>query len=161
MPERRMAEVVGEGNGLGEIGIEPERLGDIARNGGDFHGVGEPRAEVIAGAVEEDLGLVFEAAEGAGMDDAIAIALVLRAPFGRRFDVFASARIAAELRVRRERLAFDLFKFLPRSRHGRRLRERCVKSNRKRGCMAATDARRWRRSRSPFIRLLTSAATIA
>src|ERR1051325_748924 len=128
-----MPEVVSKRDGLGEIRVEPERLGDIARDGGDFDGVGKPGAEMVAGAVEEDLGFVFEPAEGARMDDAVAIALVLSAPFGGRFDMFASARIAAELRVRRERLAFDLFQFLPGARHGRRLAKCRFKSNCKGG----------------------------
>ena len=57
--------------------------GDAAGDGGDFDGVGQAGAQMIAGAVEEDLGLVFQAAEGAGMDDAVAVALVFGAPQGR------------------------------------------------------------------------------
>jgi hypothetical protein len=45
------------------------------------------------------------------MDDAVAVALVMCAPFGRGLRVFASARVAAELGVCREDLAFDLLEF--------------------------------------------------
>src|SRR3546814_12698181 len=37
--------------------------------------VGQPRAVVIALVVDEDLGLVLQPPEGAGMDDAVAVAL--------------------------------------------------------------------------------------
>src|SRR3546814_5665897 len=37
--------------------------------------VGQPRAVVIALVVDEDLGLVLKPPEGAGMDDAVAVAL--------------------------------------------------------------------------------------
>lgn len=79
--ERGVAEVMGESDGFGEIFVQLEGAGDIAGDGSDFDGVGEAGAEMIAGAIEEDLGFVFEAAEGAGMDDAIAITLVMGAPF--------------------------------------------------------------------------------
>ena len=51
------------------------------------------------------------------MDDAVAVSLVMRAPFGRGFRVLTSAGVAAELRVWREDLAFDLFQFLSRPGH--------------------------------------------
>ena len=46
------------------------------------------------------------------MDDAVAVALILCAPFRRRFLVLATARVVAELCVGRENLTLDLFKFL-------------------------------------------------
>ncbi len=89
-----MAEVVRQRDGLGQVLIQPQRAGDVARDGGHLHRVREPRAEVIAGAVEKNLGLVFEPAEGAGMNDAVAVALVMRAPFGRRLRMLAPAGVA-------------------------------------------------------------------
>ena len=83
--ERRMAEVVRQRDGFGQVGVQPQRAGDVARDGGDFNRVRQPRAEMVAGAVEKNLRLVFEPAEGARMDDAVAVALVMRAPVGRRF----------------------------------------------------------------------------
>ncbi len=80
-----MAEVVRERDGLGQVRVQPQRAGDVARDGGDFDRVREARAEMIAGAVEKNLRLVFEPAEGARMDDAVAVALIMRAPVGRRF----------------------------------------------------------------------------
>ena len=101
-----------------KISVQFQRAGDVARDGGDFNRVREPRAQMVAGAVEKNLRLVFQPAEGARMDDAVAVALVMRAPFRRGLLVFASARVAAELRVGRENLAFDLFQFLTGARHG-------------------------------------------
>ena len=115
--ERRMAEVMRQGNRFGQVFIELQRAGDVPRNRGDFHGVRQARAQMIAGAVEKNLGFVFEPAEGARMDDAVAVALVLGAPFGRRFLVLSPARIGAELRVGRQDLALDFFQFSSRARH--------------------------------------------
>jgi hypothetical protein len=85
--------------------------GDAAGDGGDFHGVREPRAEVVPGAVQEHLGLVFQPAEGAAVDHPVAVALELGAPGGRRLGVDAPAAVAAELGVRGEELAFAGFEF--------------------------------------------------
>src|ERR1035437_8778055 len=73
---------------------------------------------MVAGAVEKNLRLVFEPAKGARVDESVAVALIMRAPFGRNFLVFTTASVAAELCVRRENLAFDLFEFLSGAGHG-------------------------------------------
>ena len=83
--ERRMAEVVRKRNGFGEVGVQPQCAGDVARDGGYFNRVGEPRAQVVAGAIEKHLRLVFQPAKGARVNDAVAVALIMRAPLGRRF----------------------------------------------------------------------------
>ena len=51
------------------------------------------------------------------MNDAVAVTLELRAPLGRRFLEMPSARGIAELRERREDLAFDLFQLGARAGH--------------------------------------------
>jgi hypothetical protein len=50
-----------------------------------FQAVGEARAVVIALVIDENLGLVVEAAEGGRMEDAVAVAGVRRAGRTRRF----------------------------------------------------------------------------
>ena len=59
-----MPEVVRERDGFGQVFIQPERAGDRAADRGDLDGVREPRAQVVAGAVEKDLRLVLEPPEG-------------------------------------------------------------------------------------------------
>jgi hypothetical protein len=79
--------------------------------------MGQPRAEVIASAVEKYLGLVFEPAKGAGVYDPITVPLILRAPFRRWFPVLAPARAGAELRIRGEALSLQRLQFLSRAGH--------------------------------------------
>ena len=63
MAERRMAEIVGEAQRLGQILVEPERAGDRPADLRDFEAVGQADAEMIAVGRDEDLGLVAEPAE--------------------------------------------------------------------------------------------------
>jgi hypothetical protein len=94
VPEGGVAEVVAERDRFRQILVQPQRArhgpGDTRR----LEGVREPRAVVVAARVDEDLGLVPEAAERLAVDDAVAIALergpqaalllfLLRAPAGR------------------------------------------------------------------------------
>ena len=97
--EGRMADVVDQGQGFGEIDVEAERSGDGARDLRDFEGVGEAVAEVVGVAAGEDLRLGFEAAEGAGVDDAVAIALKVVAVGMRGFGEAASAGVLDVHRV--------------------------------------------------------------
>jgi hypothetical protein len=64
--------------------------------------VGEAGAVVVPLVVDEDLGLVLEAAEGAAVDDAVAVALVGGAVGVGRLRVAAAARGGRALRVRGE-----------------------------------------------------------
>ncbi len=70
-----MAEIVAERDRLGQVLVEPKRLGERARDLGDFDRMGEPGAEMVALVVDEDLRLVGEAAESRRMDDPVAVAL--------------------------------------------------------------------------------------
>ena len=115
--ERGMAQIVRQGDGFGQVVVQVERAGDAAGDGGDFDGVGQARAQMVAGAVEEDLGLVFQAAKGARVDDAVAVALVFGAPQRGRFRMNPAARIGAELGVRGQSLAFPFFELFSGTRH--------------------------------------------
>ena len=66
--EGRVADVVNEGEGFGESGIEAERGRDGAGNLRDFDGVGETIAKMIGKSRSEYLGLGFQAAEGSRVD---------------------------------------------------------------------------------------------
>ena len=74
MAERRVAEVVGQRQRLGQVLVEPELAGQRAGDLGDFQRMGQPGAVVIALVEHEHLGLVLEPAEGGGMDDPVAVA---------------------------------------------------------------------------------------
>ena len=76
--ERRVAEVVAERDRLGEVLVEREGAGQRAGELRDLDGVGQPGAEMVALVMHEHLRLVGEAAEGGGMDDAVAVALERR-----------------------------------------------------------------------------------
>ena len=88
-----MADVVDEGESFGEIDVEVEGSGDGARDLRDFEGVGEAVAEVVGVAAGEDLRLGFETAKGAGVDDAVAVALKVVAVGMRRLGEAASAGV--------------------------------------------------------------------
>src|SRR2546426_8454858 len=77
--------------------------------------MGQPRAQMIAGAVQENLRLIFEPAKCTRMNDAGTVALKLR-PIGMAlFGIFSSARLAGLLRERREGGALGRFHLLSRS----------------------------------------------
>ena len=78
MAERRMTEVVTEGDRFGQLFVQPQHLGDGARDLRHLEGVREPGPVMIAGRREEDLRLVLQPAERLAVNDAIAIALKRR-----------------------------------------------------------------------------------
>ena len=75
MAERRVTEIVREGDGLGQILVETHGASDGAGHLADFERMRQPGAEMLALVVEEDLGLVLQAAEGGRMDDPVAVTL--------------------------------------------------------------------------------------
>ncbi len=54
-----VAQVVGQGNGLGKVLVKPQGPGNGAGNLGDLQGVGEPGAVVVSLGREENLGFVL------------------------------------------------------------------------------------------------------
>ena len=81
MPERRMAQVVAHGDGVGEFGVEAEEAGDGAADGNDVVHMFDPGADAVVIGVEKDLGLGFEAGIGRGMQDSPVVAVELAADF--------------------------------------------------------------------------------
>src|ERR1019366_396657 len=73
--EGRVADVVDEREGFGEIDVEVEGSGE---------GAGGAVAEVVGVTAGEDLRLGFKTAESAGVDDAVAVALEVVAVGMRR-----------------------------------------------------------------------------
>ena len=74
VPAGAVPAVVAEGDGLGEGHVEPSGPGHGRGDLGDLEGVGEPGALVVVGE-DEDLRLPGQAAEGAGVEDPVAVAL--------------------------------------------------------------------------------------
>ena len=100
--ERRVAEIMGEADRLDEVLVQAQRARDRAGDLRDFERVREPRPVEIAFVVDEHLGLVDEAAERRGVNDAVAIALELRAQRRRRLGMAAAARVGRRGGVRGE-----------------------------------------------------------
>ena len=95
MAKGRMTEISGEGDGLGEVFVEAEGAAKGAGEGGDLDGMGEASTDVVAGAVEWDLSLVFEATKSGAVNDAFAVSLEFGAKVVRFFGVFAAEAFAA------------------------------------------------------------------
>ncbi len=75
MTEGRVTEVVGQRHRLDKILVQTQAAGDGAAELGHFQRVGQPRTEQVTFVIEEDLGLVDEAAERSTVDDAVAVTL--------------------------------------------------------------------------------------
>ena len=71
---RAVAAVVAEGDGLGEGHVQPEAARHRRGHLGHLQRVGEAGALVVVGE-DEHLGLAGQPAEGAGVQDAVAVAL--------------------------------------------------------------------------------------
>jgi hypothetical protein len=94
MAEGGMAEISGEGDGFGKVFVKAEGAAEGSGEGGDLDGVGEAGTDVIAGAVEWDLGFVFEATKSGAVNDAFAVSLKFGAEVVRFFGVFAAEAFA-------------------------------------------------------------------
>ena len=98
-PRRRVRTAGGRGRGrarrLRQVLVEPQGARDRARDADDLERVREPGAVVVALGRDEDLGLVLQAAEGLGVDDAVAVALERRAQGARLLRRQPSARAVA------------------------------------------------------------------
>ena len=103
MAERRMAEIVGERQRLGQVLVEAERAGERAGDLGHFQRMGQPGAEMVAFVEDEDLGLVRQPAKRGGMDDAVAVAAEVVAGRARRLGMQPAAAAAGSRGVARAR----------------------------------------------------------
>ena len=95
MAERGVAEIVRQRDRFGQIFVQAQAPRDGARDLRHFDAVGQAGAKQVAFVIDEYLGLVFEAAKRAGMDDAIAVALEFAAPLRRILGYLPAARVAA------------------------------------------------------------------
>src|SRR5438067_6518999 len=74
----------------------------------------QPRAEMIAGPVQENLRLIFQPPKRSRVNDPGAVALKLRAIIVTRLGIFSPARIAGFLREGSERVPLGRFHLLAR-----------------------------------------------
>jgi len=75
MAEGRMAQIVAQGYGLGQVFVQAQGPGYGARYLGHFQGVGEAGAKMVAFGSDKDLGLMLQPAEGLAMNNPVAIPL--------------------------------------------------------------------------------------
>src|SRR5437763_3591001 len=94
MAKWRMPKIVREGNGFGQIFVQPQGPRDRTADGGDLNRVSQTRAQVIAGPVEKHLRLVFQTAKRARMNDPRPIALKLCAKGMLWLRMFSAKRFA-------------------------------------------------------------------
>ena len=113
--ERRVPEVVAERDRFGQLLVQPQHLGDGARDLRDLERVRQPGPVVIAGWREEHLRLVLQPPEGLAVDDAVAIALKRGTHVVFGLGPQAAARIGALRRLRREDLPLARLELLAKS----------------------------------------------
>ena len=75
MAERRVAEVVSEAQGLGQVLVQAQRPGHGPPDLRDLDRMGQAHPEMVAVGGDEYLRLVAKAAKGNRMDDPVAVAL--------------------------------------------------------------------------------------
>ena len=108
MAERRVAEVVAQRDRLGQLLVQPQHLGDRARDLRHLERVRQARPVVVAGRREEHLRLVLQPPERLAVNDAIAIVLKRRPHIVFGLGLQAAARLGALGGLRREHLELAL-----------------------------------------------------
>ena len=91
--EGRMSDIVQQGEGFNEVLVQAHGAAHGARDRGDFHGMREACAVVVAHGAGEDLGLAAESAEGGRVQDAVTVTLEGTAIGVFRFRVFATGGV--------------------------------------------------------------------
>ena len=106
MAERRMADIVNQRQRLGQVLVQPQRLGDAARNLHHFNGVGQAAAKVVRRAAGKYLRLARQPAKRARLHNAFPVALKRR-PRWPRAAPHTRARSARRPQPRRRRKGAD------------------------------------------------------
>ena len=118
MAEGRVTQIVREADRFDQVLVAAQGAGQRPADLGNFQGVGEAGAEVVAFVVDEDLGLVFQPAEGGGVQDAVAVALEGGAVFRLVVQIGAALGVPAAHAVGRKAFVLDLFELLAGEEHG-------------------------------------------
>jgi hypothetical protein len=93
MAKRGMPKIVSQRQSFGELFVQSESNRERTGHLGNFYGVRKTVAEMIAETGGENLRLPFHAAESAGMDNAITIALKIVAVGVRRLWEFSTTQV--------------------------------------------------------------------
>ena len=123
MSKRRMTEIVSERNCFRQVLVQSQRTRDGAADRRHLDRMRQARAQMVAGAVEKHLRLIFEAAERARMNNTRTIPLKFGAIRVTRLSVLPPARFARFLRDGRERCALPLLHLFARLPFGTHLSE--------------------------------------
>src|SRR5690606_35538574 len=115
--ERRVAEVVGQRDRLGQVLVEAQGAGDARGHLRDLEGVRQARPVVVALVVHEHLGLVLQAPERARVQHAVPVLLESGAVAALALRGHAPARLGGEAGVPRQRLALVPLELLPGDEH--------------------------------------------
>ena len=107
-------EIVCKRDRLHQIFIEFQAARHRARDLRDLEAVRESRAKQVAFVIDEDLGLVFEAAERRRVNDTVAVALEFGAANRRRLVSAAPTRIVRTHRIGRKVSHFEQTRRAPR-----------------------------------------------
>ena len=75
MAKGRMTDIMPQGNGFGQIFVQPHGPGDGTRNLGDFQCMGKPGAVLIPEGRQKNLGFMFQPPEGIAVQNPVAVAL--------------------------------------------------------------------------------------
>ncbi len=126
-----MSQVVRQADRLDQVLVAAQGAGDGAADLGDLQGVGQAGAEVVAFVVDEDLGLVFQAPEGRGVQDPVPVALERGAVLRLVVQIGASLRVPAAHAIGRQALILDLLQLLTGEKHGHLSNDYVIASDRR------------------------------
>src|SRR5687767_9141396 len=71
-----VSQIMRKADRFGQVFVTPQTARERPPHLGNLHTVGKPVAIVIPFGIDKDLGLIFQAAESRGVDDAVAVTLV-------------------------------------------------------------------------------------
>ncbi len=116
--EGRMPQVMPKGDGLRQVLIEPQGLGDGPGDLRNLEGVSQAGSVVVSRGRKEDLSLVLQTPERLAMDDTVPIVLKGRADIILRLWVESPPGLAAQGSVRGKDLPFFFFQGFSYGFHG-------------------------------------------
>ena len=115
--EGSVAQVVAQGDRLGQVLVEHQRPGDRAGQARDLQGVGQAGAVMVALRLKEDLGLVLQAPEGFRVGDAVHVPLEAGADRAGLLRAQPPPGVLGQHAVRADQFMLQLFPLLAQTCH--------------------------------------------